>query len=186
MVWYFVLFGLFAIRKVADQARSRWNFARLVERGLLPDNDRAMPWLWATNLAFFLLTPIEIFVFSRQFIPPLGVPMIVLFLAATALRYWSTSLLGCYWTSRVAVPHDMQPIIRGPYRLIRHPNYLAMSVELLAMDLMYTAWLTALVVGVLNAWSTILRIDAEERVLFQIPAYGAAMQHKARLVPGVY
>ena len=80
---------------------------------------------------------------GAQFLPVLGVPMIGLLLAAIALRYWSRSLLGNYWTSQVAVPEDIQPIVRGPYRFIRHPNYLAMSLELLAMDLMYTAYLSA-------------------------------------------
>jgi methyltransferase len=186
MVWYFVLFGLFAIRKVADQVRSRRNFVALVERPLFPNDDRALAWLLATHLVFFVLTPAEILLLHRRFIPALGVPMIVLFMAAMALRYWSTSVLGGYWTSRVAVPHDMRPVLRGPYRLIRHPNYLAMSLELLAMDLIYSAWWTALLVGILNAWAMVLRIGAEERVLFQIPAYRAAMQHKARLIPGVY
>lgn len=186
MVWYFVLFGLFAIRKIADQMRSRRNFAALVERRLYPDEDRALAWLVITHLAFFVLTPVEILLLDRRFVPAIGVPMIGLLVAATALRYWSTSHLGHYWTSRVAVPHDMRPVVCGPYRLVRHPNYLAMSLELLAMDLIYTAWWTALVVSALNAWSMYLRIGAEERVLFQIPAYRAAMQHKARLIPGVY
>jgi methyltransferase len=186
MVYYFVLFGLFAVRKVVDQVRSRQNFDALVRRRLLPAEDRAFGWLLATHLAFFLLTPLEIVLLRREFLPALGVPMIVLLLTAIALRHWSTSLLGTYWTSQVAVPQDMQPVICGPYRLIRHPNYLAMSLELLAMDLIYTAYLSALVVGVLNAWAVILRIRSEEYVLFQIPTYRAAMQDKARLIPGVY
>ena len=99
---------------------------------------------------------------------------------------WSTSLLGRSWTSRVAVPQDLRPVVHGPYRLVRHPNYLAMSLEFLAMGLIYSAWWSTLIVGVLNAWSLALRIRAEERALFQVPAYRAAMEHKARLIPFVY
>lgn len=186
MVYYFVLFGLFAARKINDQLQSRRNFNALMRRRLLPGEDPAFVWLLATHLAFFVLTPLEIVFLRREFLPMLGVPMIALLLAATALRYWSRSLLGAYWTSQVAVPQDIQPVVSGPYRLIRHPNYLAMSLELLAMDLIYTAYLSALVVGVLNAWTIILRIRTEEHVLFQIPAYRKAMHAKARLIPGLY
>jgi methyltransferase len=186
MVYYFVLFGLFAIRKVVDQVRSRRNFEALVRRGLLHGEDSAFGWFLATHLTFFLLTPLEIFLLRRQFLPALGVPMIALLLAAVVLRSWSKSALGSYWTSQVAVPQDIQPVVRGPYRFIRHPNYLAMSLELLAMDLIYTAYWSALVVGALNAYTMILRIRTEEQVLFEIPAYQSAMQTKARLIPGLY
>jgi len=186
MVYYFIAFGLFAARKIGDQLRSRRNFDALVPRRLLPGNDPAFGWLWATHLAFFILTPLEIIFFRRQFVPVLGIPMIFLFVAATSLRYWSRSLLGSCWTSQVAVPIDIQPIVRGPYRLIRHPNYLAMSLELLSMDLIYTAYLSALVVAILNAWTVVLRIRFEEHCLLQIPAYRDAMQAKARLIPGIY
>jgi isoprenylcysteine carboxyl methyltransferase (ICMT) family protein YpbQ len=61
-----------------------------------------------------------------------------------------------------------------------------MSLELLSMDLIYTAYISALVVGILNAWSVVIRINTEEYSLFQIPAYREAMQKKARLIPGIY
>ena len=184
--WYIVLFALFALRKGVDQVRSRRNLAELRARGLLPDDDRAMPWLLATHLAFFLLTPLEIFLLRREFIPALGFPMLGLLAVAVGLRTWSTSLLGRSWTSRVAVPQDLQPVVHGPYRLVRHPNYLAMSLEFLAMGLIYSASWSTLVVAVLNAWSLVLRIRAEERALFQVPAYRTAMERKARLIPFVY
>src|ERR1700761_4713381 len=112
MVYYFIAFGFFAVRKIIDQLRSRRNFGALLNRKLIPGADSAFGWLWATHLAFFILTPLEIIFLRRQFIPALGIPMIVLFLAATALRYWSRSVLGPSWTSQVAVPTDMQPTVR--------------------------------------------------------------------------
>jgi methyltransferase len=186
MVYYFILFGLFAARKISDQVRSRRNYDALVRQRLLPSNDPAFGLFVATHFAFFVLTPLEIILLRRQFLPALGIPMIVLFVAAAGLRYWSRQLLGSNWTSKVAVPQDIQPIVRGPYRLIRHPNYLAMSLELLAADLIYTAYLSAIFVGILNAWTVVLRIRSEELTLFQIPAYRDAMQSKARLIPGLF
>jgi methyltransferase len=74
----------------------------------------------------------------------------------------------------------------GPFRWIRHPNYLAVFLELLAIPLIHTAWLTASAgalahVGVLRS-----RIAAEEKMLLTHPAYREAMGDKSRFVPGIF
>jgi isoprenylcysteine carboxyl methyltransferase (ICMT) family protein YpbQ len=61
-----------------------------------------------------------------------------------------------------------------------------MSLELLAAGLIYSAYLSTILVGVLNLFSIIKRIRAEEEVLFQVPAYRNALGNKARLIPGIY
>jgi methyltransferase len=181
------MFGLFAIRKIADQRRSRGNLARLAENHrILSTTDRAYPVFIATHLAFFILTPLEIVMMGRAFWPPLGLSMVALFVAASLLRAWSISLLNRNWSSQVAVPEDLVPVTEGPYRLVRHPNYLAMSLEFLAMGLMCSAYLSTVFVGVLNAVAVHMRIQAEEAALFQVPAYRAAMQLRARIIPGIY
>jgi isoprenylcysteine carboxyl methyltransferase (ICMT) family protein YpbQ len=69
---------------------------------------------------------------------------------------------------------------------VRHPNYLAVSLEVLAAGLIYSAYLSTIIVGVLNLYSIIKRIHAEEEVLFQVPAYRSALGNKSRLIPGIY
>ncbi len=187
MLYYFLFLGLFAARKVLDQWRSARNVRRLQEqRQVLPSKDRAFPWMLLTHVAFFVLTPLEVVLLDREFLPWLGIPMIALFLFAVLLRWWATSLLREQWNSQVVVPEDLQPVTSGPYQVVRHPNYLAVSLELFAAGMMYTAFLSTAVVGVLNLFATVKRIHTEEEVLFHIPAYKAAMANKARLIPGIY
>jgi methyltransferase len=187
MFYYFIFLGLFAARKVLDQCRSKRNVCRLQEqRQILPSKDRALPWMLLTHIAFFILTPLEVVLLDREFLPALGIPMIGLFLLAVLLRWWATSLLKEQWSSKVIVPEDLQPVTSGPYRVMRHPNYLAVSLELLAAGLIYSAFLSTAVVAVLNLYAIVKRIHTEEEVLFQIPAYRSAMANKARLIPGIY
>jgi methyltransferase len=187
MIYYFLFLGLFALRKVVDQVRSKRNIRRLEQqRHVLPSRDRALPWMLITHVAFFVLTPLEVVLLGRTFLPALGIPMIVLFVLAALLRWWATALLGRQWSSEVVVPGDLRPVTSGPYRVVRHPNYLAVSLELLSAGLIYSAYLSAVVVGVLNLYSIIKRIHAEEEVLFQVPAYRSALGNKARLLPGIY
>jgi methyltransferase len=187
MAYYFLFLMLFAARKLLDQVRSRRNIRRLQEqRQVLPTRDRAFPWMLLAHVAFFVLTPLEVVLLHREFLPALGIPMIGLFILAVLLRWWATSLLKEQWSSRVVVPEDLQTVTSGPYRVVRHPNYLAVSLELLAAGLMYSAFWSTAIVGLLNLYAIIRRIRAEEEALFQVPAYRAAMANKARLIPGIY
>ena len=71
----------------------------------------------------------------------------------------------------------------GPYRWIRHPNYVAVFLELLALPLVHTAWITAIAGTIAHVFVLRARIDAEDRVLLANPDYAAAMGAKPRFVP---
>lgn len=89
-----------------------------------------------------------------------------LFLVAQGLRYWCIVSLGRRWNTRILVLPGVPPVRRGPYRVLRHPNYLAVTVELLCGPLIFGAWLTALAAGVANGLLLLaVRIPAEEAAL---------------------
>ncbi|MBI5709118.1 MAG: hypothetical protein HZC42_02280 [Candidatus Eisenbacteria bacterium] len=92
-----------------------------------------------------------------------------LFAAAQALRYSAIRALGTRWSVRVwALPAE-PPLARGPYRFLRHPNYLAVVVEFAAAPLMFGAWRTALAFSAFNALALAVRIPVEERALGMRP-----------------
>jgi methyltransferase len=187
LTWcYFLLLGLFLLRKTLDQRRSRRNARALQEQETLAKPADAFPFLLITHVAFFILVPAEILLLERPLIPGLAVPMLGLFVLATCLRAWSIHSLGKYWCSRVIVPQDLKPVTEGPYRWIRHPNYLSMTLELIALSFMHTTYLSGTVVAVLCVVAVITRISREEARLLQVPAYREAMRDKARLIPGIY
>lgn len=94
---------------------------------------------------------------------------LALFLAGQGLRYWCISSLGRYWNTRILVIPGAAAVCRGPYRYLRHPNYLAVAVELACGPLIFGAWVTAAVASVLNAWLLLaVRIPAEEEALRQL------------------
>ena len=93
-------------------------------------------------------------------------PLWALLLAgAQALRYAAIRALGPCWNVRVWVIPGAELVTRGPYRFLKHPNYVAVVVELLAAPLLFGAWRTALVVGALNALALTVRIRCEDRAL---------------------
>lgn len=74
----------------------------------------------------------------------------------------------------------------GPYRWIRHPNYLCVILEIAALPLLHSAWLSALGLSALNACVLAFRIRTEERLLTEVPGWREAFADRARFVPGLF
>jgi methyltransferase len=108
--------------------------------------------------------------------------LLPLALGAQALRYWAIHTLGDQWNTRVIVVPDAVPVTGGPYRFMKHPNYLAVCIEMAIVPLMLGAYLTAVVFSVGNAVLLFVRIRVEEKAL------GSKWEHafagKRRLMPG--
>jgi methyltransferase len=102
---------------------------------------------------------------GRAFVPVLGWPMLGLALAAQVLRWWCVGTLGPRWNTRVIVVPGLPLVGRGPYRLMRHPNYLAVVVEGAALPLVHGAWITALCFTALNAPLLAVRLRCENAAL---------------------
>ena len=73
--------------------------------------------------------------------------------------------LGERWNTRIIVMPGAAPVTRGLYRWIRHPNYVAVVIEILALPLIRGGWITAVVFTIANALVLAVRIPAEERAL---------------------
>ena len=87
-------------------------------------------------------------------------------MAAQVLRYWAITSLGRYWNTRIIVYDQMTRVQSGPYRYLRHPNYVAVVLEIAVIPMLVGAWYTALLFTIANgALLPFIRIPAEERVL---------------------
>jgi methyltransferase len=109
-----------------------------------------------------------------------GVALAALALAQ-GLRYWAVATLGERWNIRVLALPGAAPITRGPYRLLRHPNYLAVVVEMAALPIACGAPWTALAATLGNAALLAGRIAIEERALGR--PYARALGDRPRLLP---
>jgi methyltransferase len=105
----------------------------------------------------------------------LAVVMLVLVLASQALRWWCIATLGRRWNTRVIVVPDLPLVHAGPYRLLKHPNYVAVVVEGFALPLVHAAWITALVFTVANAALLTVRLRVENAALAAAPTRGATV-----------
>ena len=92
--------------------------------------------------------------------------MLALVLASQALRWWCIAhASAAAGTPASSSCPAWRPVAPGPYRLLRHPNYVAVVVEGVALPLVHAAWITAVVFTVANAALLTVRIRCEDRAL---------------------
>ena len=90
-------------------------------------------------------------------------------IAGMGFRWWAIRVLERYFTVDVGIREDHRLIRSGPYRLLRHPNYVAVVLEGIALPLVHSAWLTAVCFTVLNAALLTVRIRCENAALATLP-----------------
>jgi methyltransferase len=140
------------------------NVRRLLARGAREHGREHFPVLVAMHALFPLALVAEVLLLGAR--PGrLAWAWLALFAGAQLLRMAAMRALGPFWTTRVIVL-DGAPLVRhGPYRFFRHPNYLAVVIELISAPLMFGAWRTALVFTIANLLALRVRIRCEERAL---------------------
>ncbi|HEU0212508.1 MAG TPA: isoprenylcysteine carboxyl methyltransferase family protein [Jiangellaceae bacterium] len=165
MTAYVLLVVAVGVERLAElmvsTRNARWAFAQ----GGVEFGRGHYPVMAAMHTALLVACIAEVAVADRPFLPWLGWPMLALVAASEALRWWCVATLGRQWNTRVIVVPGLPLVSAGPYRWLRHPNYLAVVVEVAALPLVHTAWVTAVVFTAANAAVLAVRIPVEERAL---------------------
>lgn len=168
MMWYVVLVGMVGLERVAELIVSQRNLAWSRARGGIEFGSGHYPAMVILHTGLLVGCLAEVFWFDRPFLPMLGWPMLVVVIAAQVLRWWCISTLGRQWNTRVVVVAGAPRVTGGPYRLMPHPNYVAVIVEGIALPLVHSAWITAGVFTVLNAVLLATRINTENTALARL------------------
>jgi methyltransferase len=151
---------LVAAQRLGELVYARRNESRLRAHGAVESGARHYPlfillhgaWL----LAVFLLIPAD---------RAPSWPLLAVFVLLQAARIWVVATLGPYWTTRVLSLPGAPLVRRGPYRWVRHPNYLIVTAEIAVLPLAFDAWAIAIAFSLANALLLYHRIGIEEGAL---------------------
>lgn len=146
------------VQRLSELVISRRNTRALLARGareVAPGHYPAIVALHAAWLAALALFGAE---------EEVRLPWLAVFAVLQLFRLWILLSLGRRWTTRIIVT-DTPLVVRGPYRWIRHPNYLLVVLEIAVAPLVLGQWAVALVFTILNAAVLAVRIRAEDRAL---------------------
>jgi len=171
--------ALVVCQRLIELAVARRHTRILEAQGAIQIGRRQYRWFIVLHAAFFAALTAE--VLAHPILPTrLHATWLALFLGAQLLRLWAMRSLGVFWNTRILVMENAEPIAKGPYRWIRHPNYLAVTIELISLPLVFDAWLTAIVFSIWNWLLIRRRVALEEAALSRFTSYAGVHEHRAR------
>jgi methyltransferase len=183
---FIALLVLVGLLRLIEIGISRRNQRKLERQGATKVPDPSFRWMVVFHIGILAAAGAEVILLSRPFRSLLAITAGSMFLLAGGLRWWVIRVMAELWNIQVMDSADIGVVVEGPFRWIRHPNYAAVFLELLALPLIHGAWITALLGSIIH-WSILRRrLKLEESVLMAKPAYIAAMGSKPRFIPSLF
>lgn len=185
--WYLMLLAAVAVGRLLELVRSRRNQAALASAGSVKSAEPAYKWMVALHTGVLAGSALEVLLADRPFQPMLAGVSAALFVASNAVRWWVIRTLGTRWNVEVMSASPKLGVItaNGPYRWVRHPNYTAVFVEMLALPLIHSAFVVALIGTALHVLVLRHRVRLEESVLMKSAEWRAAFAGRPRFFPGI-
>ncbi|WP_019544471.1 isoprenylcysteine carboxyl methyltransferase family protein [Streptomyces sulphureus] len=165
LLWFALLALAVAAERLVELLVSARHLRWAREQGGVEYGGGHYPAMVAVHAALLVGMVAEVALAGRPFLPLLGWTALAFVVASQALRWWCVRSLGSRWNTRVVVVPGLPLVERGPYRWLRHPNYLAVVAEGVALPLVHTAWLTALLFLAANSLVLAVRLRVENAVL---------------------
>jgi methyltransferase len=155
-----IIVALVALQRLGELVLATRNTRALLGRGAVEHGAGHYPLIVLLHAAWLL---------ALLFLVPPDAPLswfwLAVFVGLQGLRLWVVASLGPYWTTRIITLPDAPLVRRGPYRFLRHPNYVVVAAEIAVLPLVFGAWRIALVFSLLNAAMLAWRIRIEEQAL---------------------
>jgi methyltransferase len=155
-----VVLALVLAERLAELLYAQRNTRRLIAAGGVEHGRRHYPLFVALHGAWLVTMAVAIDPATRPSWPLLGA-----YAALQIWRLWVLASLGRFWTTRIIAVAGAPLVLGGPYRLMRHPNYFGVALELPLLPLAFGAWPLALGFGLANLGLLAWRIRVEERAL---------------------
>jgi methyltransferase len=152
---------LATLQRLVELVIANRNTRALLEDGAYEVGRGHYPVIVFLHTAWLVALWVLVALGHAQFHPPLAIA----YLAVQGVRVWTLASLGRFWTTRIIVLPDAPLVRRGPYRLLRHPNYMVVVLEIALLPLALGSWPLALGFTVGNAIVLAWRIRIEDMAL---------------------
>jgi methyltransferase len=156
----YAIIAVVGLQRIAEVVWAQGNTTRLKARGAVEAGARHYPFIVALHAAW--LVAMTMFLPTPKVIHP---AWLALFLMLQLGRCWILWTLGPYFTTRIITLPGTALVRGGPYRYVRHPNYLVVFGEIFVLPLAFGEVLVAIVFTILNAMMLAWRVRAEDAAL---------------------
>ncbi|WP_210367817.1 isoprenylcysteine carboxylmethyltransferase family protein [Bacillus sp. REN3] len=181
----FIFFAGFIIfQRIVELKIAKRNEKWMKNKGAIELGQGHYPAMVMIHTAFFISYISEVILLDKT-LTRYWPWLMMVFLLTQAMRVWSLMSLGRFWNTKIIILPGANVVKKGPYRMIKHPNYLIVTVELIIIPLMFNAFFTFVLFTILNILILSIRIPAEEKALKQLTEYEATFTQQGRFVPNL-
>lgn len=167
---FILVFTLVIMQRFVELFVAKRNEKWMLRQGAFEAGARHYPLMVMMHAAYFLSLLLEVSVVDRA-LSPFWPALLAVFLIAQVTRIWCLTSLGKFWNTKIIILPGANVVKKGPYKFIRHPNYLIVTIELLVLPLLFSAYFTAIIFSLLNVWMLSVRIPTEEKALKKATNY---------------
>jgi len=159
---YFPIFiTFFILQRISELVIAKRNEKWLLEKGAVEYGQSHYPFMIALHALFIFSLIIEHILRGQ---PPLNWVFLVIYLVVLSFKFWALYSLGNYWNTKIYRVPGVYPVKKGPYKFLRHPNYVEVVCEIAVIPLVFHLYYTAIIFSILNAAMLTVRIRVENRV----------------------
>ncbi|WP_113929364.1 isoprenylcysteine carboxylmethyltransferase family protein [Bacillus sp. P14.5] len=181
---FYLMFTVIAVQRMAELVIAKRNEKWMKGKGAREYGQKHYKLMVSIHLLFFISLLAEEF-FMKRPLNQYWAALFILFLLTQAGRVWVITSLGRYWNTKIIVLPQAEVIAKGPYKFIKHPNYLIVTIELIVIPLIFNAYWTLFIFALLNQFILSVRIPLEEKALEDATNYQSVHQGKKRFIPMV-
>lgn len=183
MKMVFLLFISFVIcQRLAELMIARKNEKWMKENGAIEYGSKHYPAMVLIHIGFLVSVIFEVGYFNLELSPLWGM-VLTGFIVTQLIRVWALKSLGPFWNTKIIVLPGANIIKKGPYRFIRHPNYLIVTLELILIPVLFQAYFTAILFTLCNFVILYIRIPLEEKALKEWTGYEMVFENNRRFLP---
>ncbi|MCM3757670.1 isoprenylcysteine carboxyl methyltransferase [Sporosarcina aquimarina] len=163
-MFFWIVISIVILQRLAELVIAKNNEKRMKAQGAYEVGASHYPAIVLLHTAFFVSLLVEVLIRKPELSPIWGI-LLTIFLLTQVLRVWCLASLGKYWNTKIIILPGADVVMKGPYKFIRHPNYVIVATEILVLPMIFGAYFTAITFTLLNAWMMSVRIPQEEQAL---------------------
>lgn len=165
-ILFLMIFGFIVIQRLFELIIAKQNEKWMKQRGAIEHYADHYKWIVLVHSLFFVSIILEA-VGEELILNSWKGFLLLMFVGAQVFRFWCLTSLGRFWNTKIIVLPKVELVQKGPYKFIKHPNYIVVAFEFIVIPLLFNAYMTAVIFPVLHGILMKIRIPCEEKAIFQ-------------------
>ncbi|KKI88721.1 hypothetical protein WQ54_29870 [Bacillus sp. SA1-12] len=176
------LFSLLILQRITEMVIAKRNEKWMLKQGGIEHGSEHYPYIVTLHILFFISLLLEVIILKKV-VSNIWYILLPIIALSQLIRYWAIYSLGSFWNTKIIILPKVHVVSKGPYKYMKHPNYVVVAVEILIIPLLFQAYMTATLFTLLNLAMMSIRIPTEEKALEKYTNYEKAFQLKTRFIP---